>query len=358
MKKISFIILILVISCKQNEDLLPCVLETSVVPEELVIDNPNIILLLVDDLRYDALRYVQDRKKNGRFPYINTPNIDYLASQSTEFVNSFVPISLCSPSRASILTGSYPNQHGITGNQQAFKQFSFVNLLQSRGIETVCFGKWHMGQQAERPGFSKSYSYIGQGDYVDPTFLVNGLTMKKQGWVDDISTNFVLKELDEVGASQFFYLVGFKTSHSPWNVAHPEVAGSYRGFKSGSVPNLYTPAPYLNEDYSDARSPESYWEKFGMQDQIYLENITALDSNIGRILGKLKELSLEKETVIILTSDNGMYHGEHYLRDKRTAYEESIRVPLLIKYGDKKTVRQVEDLTINLDLAPTVLDMT
>ena len=148
-------------------------------------DRPNFVFVFTDDQRYDAMSCVQkDQGEKGRFPFIQTPNLDRLAAGGMRFRNAFVTCSLCSPSRAAFLTGRYNHANGITDNTHPFPAdaVTHASLLKTAGYRTGYVGKWHMGQQPARPGFDWSASYTGQGLYETARFLLNGQLDAKPGW--------------------------------------------------------------------------------------------------------------------------------------------------------------------------------
>jgi arylsulfatase A-like enzyme len=159
--------------------------------------HPNIVIMLTDDQRWDAVGVVQralgDR---GRFAWMRTatPNMDRLAAEGFRFRNAFVVSAICSPSRAAFLTGRYNHLNGVANNHTPFPvtNVTYATLLRRAGYRTGYFGKWHMGSQRERPGFDQHASYLGQGRYFDAPFLVNGVETRTTGWIDDVSTAYAV----------------------------------------------------------------------------------------------------------------------------------------------------------------------
>lgn len=336
-----------------------CNIQSLEIDEQFKIYEPNILLIITDDQRYDALGFIQQNQEGiSRYPWLETPNLDKLADEGVVFRNAFVPISICSPNRASILTGQYPNNHGILDNHTEFRKYNFSNVLSDAGYNTAYFGKWHMGtQKGNRPGFKKSYSFIGQGEYFNTSFQINNQIVPTIGWVDDVSTNLLLDELKNIDDDPFCFVIGYKTSHGPWSQSPDNVKGMYSAKEFIDVPNLESIAPYRNQENAE-NFIANYENEYYNKDRKYFENITAMDKNIGRIVQQLEKQELTDNTVVIFTSDNGIYHGEHTLRDKRTAYEESIRIPLIIKYGGSASpIKESDQIVLSLDLASTILDI-
>ena len=333
--------------------------------------GPNIIFVLVDDQRYDELGFVN--------PLLDTPNLDRLAEGGVYFENAVVTTSLCSPSRATILTGQYMHNHGVVDNNTPLKAGAqtFPELLRSVGYRTALVGKWHMGGLSDepRPGFDHWVSFAGQGTYLpvdrfgNVTQLnINGERVPQRGYITDELTDYAIEWLDSVrDAEPFFLYLSHKAVHSN-----------------------FTPAERHKDQYSDAvlKLPESaeldrnnprrpMWVRnqrnsfhgveFPYHDPAvdllaiqrnYHRTISAVDDSLGRILDWLEETGEAENTVVIYTSDNGFYFGEHGLIDKRSAYEESIRVPMIVSApGRFPGGATVSAQVANLDIAPTILDI-
>lgn len=322
--------------------------------------RPNFLFILTDDQRWDALGVVQkEQGEQGRFPWLKTPNLDKLAADGVRFRNAFVVNSLCSPSRASFLTGMYGHQNGIRNNSTPFpaNSVTFATLLRSAGYTTGWIGKWHMDRQSgQRPGFDYSASFVGQGRYRNCPFEVNGKLTETTGWVDDVSKDYAVQFLRQNKGKPFALGIGFKTSHGPFGPP-PRRARDYEGEKARLVPNLKVKAPYQKDSGPENKVAEWFDAEDSPKLLDYMRCITAMDDNVGQILAELDSLGLTDNTVVVFAGDNGYYFREHGLGDKRTAYEESIRIPLLLKYprlGLKGKL--VDQLVLNIDLAPTFLD--
>lgn len=320
--------------------------------------RPNILLVYTDDQRFDAMGVVQkDQGEKGRWPWIQTPNMDRLAKEGARFRNAFVVNSLCAPSRASMLTGTYGYINGIVNNHTSFPvdNITYATQLRAAGYTTGFIGKWHMGRQSgQRPGFDYSASFVGQGEYFDCPFEINGVSTPTQGWVDDASTDFALKFLRQNKDKPFMLAVAFKSTHGPFTPP-PRFANFYGESLSRTVPNLGIPAIYLNApDYATAKPTPAGEIKTNLD---YFRCIHGADENLGHLLDELDHLGLTDNTMVIFTSDNGYYLGEHRLGDKRSAYEESMRVPFLVRYPKVVPAGSIIDAdTLNIDLAPSMLD--
>jgi arylsulfatase A-like enzyme len=315
--------------------------------------RPNFVFILTDDHRWDALGVVQrEQGDRARFPWLQTPNLDRLAAEGVRFRNAFVVNSLCAPSRASFLTGCYGHVNGIVNNHTPFfaDRATHASLLRAAGYATGYVGKWHMDGQRERPGFDFAASFVGQGRYFDCPFLVNGKPTPTRGWVDDVSTDYAVQFLRENAAKPFLLVVGYKTAHGPFEPPDRRKE-DFAGQAFQPVPSLGLTALYRAGAGGEALRAK------GRANLGYFRCLAGMDDNVGRLLKALDELGAAEKTVLVFAGDNGYYLGEHGLGDKRSAYEESLRIPLLLRYpklGLKG--RTVDALVLNVDLAPTFLD--
>ncbi len=328
--------------------------------------RPNLLLILTDDQRWDALGVVQrEQGDKARFPWFTTPHLDRLASEGARFRNAFVVHSLCSPSRASFVSGQYGHRNGITNNVTDFPSTT-VNqaaLLQASGYRTAYIGKFHMGSQPARPGFGFVASYTGQGLYEGSTFLVNGKSQRPAGWVDDIATDYALEFIRTNQTQPWMMMLGYKAAHTPrtpperarqrfadCSVKRAVNADAKPPYGRGQLAlREDTPPPY-KEAVTDAGGSDYYLIN-------YFRSLSAMDDNIGRILAELDSLKLADDTLIVFAGDNGYFLGEHGLGDKRAAYDESMRIPLLLRYPRSGICgKLVDELVLNIDVAPTFLD--
>ncbi len=323
--------------------------------------RPNVVVLLTDDQRWDALGVVQrELGARGRFPWLKaaTPNLDRLAAEGFRFRDAFVVQSLCSPSRAAFLTGRYNHLNGVADNRTPFPLGSttYATLLRAAGYRTGYFGKWHMRYQRERPGFDEHASFVGQGRYADATFLVDGAATPTRGWVDDVSTDYAVGFVRRHAARPFLMVLGFKSPHGPPRPP-PRLRGLFASADLAPPRNAASYAPY-DPTPVPAAIPAGW-----MRD--YFRTLVGVDQNVGRVLAALAEAGVAADTVVVFASDNGYLLGEHGVGtpldpdgNKRSAYEESIRIPLLLRYPrlGRRGVA-VSATALNIDLAPTLLDL-
>jgi arylsulfatase A-like enzyme len=323
--------------------------------------KPNFLFIYSDDHRWDAMGAVQrEQGERARFPWFKSPGMDRLAAEGVRFRNAFVTLSLCAPSRAAFLTGRYNHLNGITNNGTPFRAESVTHatLLRAAGYKTAYIGKWHMGnQRGQRPGFDYSASYVAHGRYQDCPFEINGTATPTKGWVDDVSADFAIEFLKQNKERPFSVVVGFKSPHGPRGGNHlPErLRGLHAGQTSRPTPNCGVPAIFHKKDASGKNQAGLAGNDVHLD---YLRHISGVDENIVKLLAALDALGLAEDTVVVYASDNGYYLGEHCSGDKRSLYDESLRIPFLVRYprlfGKGITV---DDMVLNIDLAPTFLDL-
>jgi arylsulfatase A-like enzyme len=323
--------------------------------------RPNVVFIYADDMRWDALGVVQrEQGERARFPWLQTPSLDRLAEQGVRFRQSFVVNSLCSPGRACVMTSRYSHLNGIIGNgiPLPMDTVTVATRLKEAGYTTGYCGKWHMDGQRERPGYDFSASFVGQGRYFDCPILLNGKETPTTGWIDDVSTDHAIQFVEKhTSEKPFFLWLGFKSPHGPRGGANlPErVRDLYSDESSREVPNLNSRAIYATVG-AEAKQRAKPATNDSHRD--YMRHITAIDQCIGRLIAALDKSPHAQRTIVIVTSDNGYYLGEHGLGDKRSAYDESLRVPLLVRMpGEHATGGSVQDaMVLNLDYGPTILD--
>ena len=330
----------------------------------------NVILILSDDHRFDFLGFHEDSPD-----FLETPNFDRMSNEGAHMKNAFVTTSLCSPSRATILTGQYMHQHKVVDNQRAVPDGTrfFPEYLQEAGILTAYIGKWHMGHDNDKPrkGFDHWASFKGQGVYFNPEFNINGNKKKFDGYNADITTDLALNFLKKNGRKRFYLQVGYKAVHYPFEPAKRHL-GRYDKFKvpfpqtmSLTERNYETQPNWIRErrygihgighmetgplDNDPVPSFPALYRRFA-------ETVHGLDENVGRILNYLDESGLAKDTLVLYLGDNGFALGEHGFYDKRDAFEESIRIPMLAYApGRIKPGTKVDEMVLNLDIAQTIL---
>ncbi|MCA9259387.1 MAG: sulfatase, partial [Planctomycetales bacterium] len=329
--------------------------------------RPNFLFLITDDQRWDALGAVQRAQGDrARWPWLQTPNLDRLAAGGARFSNAFVVHSLCSPSRAAFLSGQYGHLCGVTDNSTHFPAdaVNVAALLSGAGYRTGYVGKYHMAFQPDRPGFQYVASYTSQGEYFGSTFLIEGRPVKSNVWVDDAATDYALEFIRDSRHEPWFLVVGFKSPHTPRQPprrADERFAGrSVRIAANADATPSYGKGQRAFKGEEVGRPVETDADSSGSDPYLldYFESIAAVDDNVGRVLDLLDELQQAEDTVVVFAGDNGYYLGEHGLGDKRSAYEESMRIPLLMRYPRKVPRETVIDaMALNIDMAPTFLDL-
>ena len=337
--------------------------------------RPNIVFILIDDLRWDELGI-------AGHPFIKTPNIDRIGKEGALFRNAFMTTPLCSPSRASFLTGQYAHTNGIIDNVDrsaaSHQLVTFPLLLHQSGYETAFVGKWHMGNDdTPRPGFDRWVSFKGQGTYLNPEFNEDGISVKQSGYITDILNNYALEFIKQRHDKPFLIYLAHKA-------IHPEVMQHGDGSVNLADAELFIPAERHRNLYagktiphrpSYKRAPEgkpALQRRIGdlpplgaataTRDESILgrqRSLMAIEEGVGKILKALKETGQLDNTILVFASDNGYFYGEHGLSvERRLAYEESIRMPLLVRYPKAVKAGTVRDeFALNIDLAPTLLEL-
>jgi len=332
--------------------------------------RPNILFIFSDDHAERAVSAYGSQVNR-------TPHIDRLATSGARFANSFVTNSICTPSRATLLTGQYSHTNGVP----VFNRFDgsrphVATLLREAGYHTGVVGKWHLG--AEPTGFDRWIVLPGQGDYRDPRFLVPGHTLTVQGHASEVITDLGIEFLKTRPADRpFFLMLHHKAPHRHWE---PDERNAAR-FAGAEFPEPAT----LRDDYATrpAALPENKQtiaRDLGARDlkqdppdglagdellkwkyrrfmQDYLACVQGVDDSVGRMLDFLDEAGLADDTVVIYTTDNGWYMGEHGLYDKRFMYEPGLRTPLVARGPGVKAGVVPPQFVANIDLAPTFLDL-
>ena len=334
--------------------------------------RPNVVFVLIDDLRFDEIDY----------PFVELPNIQRLAREGVSFRNTFVTTPLCSPSRASFLTGQYAHTHGITDNTdrspRSHELVTFPRLLHDVGYETAFLGKWHMGvDDSARRGFDHWISVKGQGRYLDPEFNVNGERRVVRGYFTDILNGFALDFLARPHAKPFLMVLAHKA-------VHPDLTQNADGSVSDLNASTFVPAERHRALYANATVPHrpnhgkppagkpALERRFpdrpplgpatGTSDETIrdrLRVLAAVDEGLGRMLEALEASGQLANTLVVFTSDEGYFYGEHGLSvERRLAYEESARIPLLMRLPSLvRAGRSIDQLALNIDLAPTLLEL-
>lgn len=314
---------------------------------------PNFLIVITDDQRWDAMSHMGCRM-------LRTPNMDRLAAEGARFSNTFVTTSLCSPSRASYLTGQYVHRHGIRGNRMPLpiETVTFPRLLQQAGYDTGYFGKWHMGQQPERPGFNHYVTFRGQGSYYDPNLDINGTLSKYSSYLTDILTDHAVEWLKQNRTAPFLMYFGHKASHGPFQPAerHKEAFADVPLPRPASVDDTLADKPeWMKKRGGKGVRTDPNYENLMRN---YYRTLLAVDESLGRVIRQLEEQRQLDNTFVLFTSDNGFFHGEHGLGDKRAGYDEALRIPFLVRYPALvKRASVVSQMALNIDVAPTILEL-
>ena len=330
--------------------------------------KPNLLVFLTDDHAQWAMGAYGNRG-------IRTPALDYLAQTGVLFENAFTPTPVCSPARASFLTGRLPSQHGIhdyiasrdpeiNARDWLGDEVTLAQWLQQAGYQTGLAGKWHLGNDdIPQPGFDQWFS-LGSGypvhHFGTRTYSENGVARSLTGYTTQIITDYALRFLHERDTARpFFLLVGYQAPHSPWR-GHPErLSSQYRNCSFRDIPEDVT-YPFGRQ------STESKLVRRDRQQEAraqYYAGITHVDEGVGRLLDELEALGLREDTLIVYTSDHGLNCGHHGIWGKGNAtrplnmLEESIRVPLIFNqpqrlFGGQRRLEFVD----HLDVFQTLLD--
>ena len=367
-------------------------------------NRPNILFIFTDDHAYQAISaYGSNRNQ--------TPNLDRLAKEGMLFTNCCVTNSICGPSRAVIQTGKYGHLIGFTTNFDKLdtSQQTFPKLLQKSGYQTAVIGKWHLGNEANAnsAGYDYTEVLIDQGPYYNPPMIRNGEKIQHTGKTTHIITDLSLQWLNQRDKSKpFMLMTQHKAPHREWD-PYPEY---YKQYKDVEFPypetfdtdysgrgrasleqdmtisetltlrdlKLHHPGPFLKalteeqrtawHNMFDSRHMEyeavkgdpvalKKW-KYQCYMKDYLSCIAAVDDNIGRMLKYLDDNDLTKNTIVIYSSDQGFFMGEHGWFDKRWMYNESFKTPLIVRWpGHTKPGSVNKDIVSNLDFAETFLDV-
>ncbi|VAW18523.1 Mucin-desulfating sulfatase [hydrothermal vent metagenome] len=378
--------------------------------KEKPVKKPNILFIMTDDHSYQTLSAYSNK-------LIETPNLDRIANEGVIFKNSFVGNSICAPSRATLLTGKHTHKNGQINNVVTFdgSQLTFPKLLQRAGYQTALIGKWHL--KSDPTGFDYWNILPGQGQYYNPDFIEMGEKKQFEGYCTTLITDFALSWLDNRDPGKpFCLLLHHKASHRTWqpdtlnfaefeNKTYPvpdNFFDNYKGRRAAAEQKLSIRATDMDIQYdlkmeddqgrihsrfpwmkhtsrmneAQKRAWENHYKpitkdfleqnlqgddlalwKYQRYMRDYLACIRSVDENVGRVLDYLEKNGLAENTLVVYTSDQGFYMGEHGWFDKRFMYEQSLRTPLLMhlpKGYSKKG--EVTELVQNIDYAPTFLD--
>jgi arylsulfatase A-like enzyme len=326
--------------------------------------RPNIITILTDDQRWDAF---SGYGKPSVLNFMKTPNMDRLAAEGAHFRNTFVTTSLCSPSRASIMTGKYVHTHGVVALEMYPKPGCrlFPAMLQESGYETGFVGKWHLGKESDipNPAFDYWAGFKGQGAYNNVTLNINGTKTPTQGYVTDVLTDHAIDFVTQKRDKPFFLHFGHKAPHSPCTPPK-ELESLYEDVDVPLPTTYYEPLDGKPAWYANCHDHDAFHTIFHPKDkyQAYVRNycrtLVSVDRNLGRLLKVLDDKGLAENTVIFYLSDNGHFLAEHQLFSKMLPYEEAMRIPLLVRWpGVIQAGQKRDEIALNVDIAPTILDI-
>lgn len=348
-------------------------------------DGPNVVVVLVDDLRFDEYGA-------AGHPFLETPSIDRLAREGVTFTRAYHVTPLCSPNRASLLTGQYASRHGVRDNVArdltSHRLRTFPSDLQTLGYTTAFIGKWHMGNDpTPRPGFDTWVALPGQGRTIDPELYEAGRLHTVEGYVTDLLTDRAVGFIRENGERPFLLYLSHKA-------VHPDARQRDDGSVDPDVPSRFIPAPRHEGRYARAAVPfapsrlertelpegkpalrAALAHKWARPDtdaakrlaqrprdvvaRTRAEMLLSVDESLGRVLAALEDEGVLERTVVVFTSDNGYWYGEHGLTaERRMPYEAGVRSPLLVRYPPLATPGStVDGLVASVDLAPTVVEI-
>jgi arylsulfatase A-like enzyme len=360
--------------------------------------RPNIVFIMADDHAAQAIGCYGGRLNR-------TPGIDRIAREGIRFDNCFCTNGICAPSRAVILTGKHSHLNGVRDNSDIFDggQATFPKLLRAAGYETALFGKWHL--KSDPTGFDAWKILPDQGDYYNPDFIEDGVKTRRPGYVTDILTDMAEEFLEarRTGDRPFLLMLQHKAPHRNWQPA-PRHLGLYDQAELPEPPTLFddyaTRSRAAREQEMSLRdhmtlesdlklgpppgrldeAQKEAWEaaygpkreafrraapqgdalvrwKYRRYLQDYLGCVAAVDESVGRVLEVLDRTGLAADTLVVYTSDQGFFLGEHGWFDKRFMYDEALRMPLVMRFpGRIKAGSVAGEMTSNLDFAPTFLD--
>ena len=338
--------------------------------------RPNIIFIMSDDHASHAMSCYGSRINK-------TPNLDRIAEEGMRFENCFCTNSICAPSRAVILTGKYSHMNGLIDNGVSFDgtQQTYPKFLQKAGYETAIIGKWHL--KSSPTGFDYWSILPGQGRYYNPELIEMGKREVFKGYVTDIIVDKTINWLENKRDKRkpFCLISQHKAPHANWqpgpdhkdmykdiDIPEPETFDDdYKTRSVAATDNDMTIEHHLDLQYSgkdkrmtppkELKGKEIKKWKYQQYIKDYLRCIASVDDNVGRLLDYLDKSGLTENTIVVYTSDQGFYLGDHGWYDKRFMYEESLRMPLLVRYPKEIRAGSVNDaMVLNLDFAQTFLD--
>jgi arylsulfatase A-like enzyme len=334
-------------------------------------ERPNILYVMADDHAAHAISAYGSRVNR-------TPNIDRVAAGGMRFDSCFVTNSICTPSRAAILTGKYSHINGVpVFNRFDGRQPTLAKYLQAAGYHTGMIGKWHLG--GEPTGFDRWTILPGQGVYRDPVFIHQGGKREKhKGYCTDIITDMALSFLEDRPRDRpFFLMCHHKAPHRPWQ-PDAKYVKKWEGVQVPEPPTLHddyatrsdaareatmrvdrdlTPADLKQPPPKGLSAEELAKWKYQRYMRDYLACVDSVDDGVGQLLDYLEKNGLAQNTIVVYTSDQGFFLGDHDWFDKRFMYEESLRMPLLVRWpAGVKPGAVCDKMVLNVDFAPTLLE--
>ncbi len=336
--------------------------------------RPNVLFILTDDMRWDAMSCAGN-------PHLQTSHIDRLAAEGVRFANAFCTTSLCSPSRASILSGLYAHAHGVVNNFTEYPADlpSFPRILQTAGYDTAYIGKWHMGEDNDerRPGFDYFVTHKGQGKYYDTEFNIDGARQVLPGYYTRVVTDLAVRWLERPRSKPFLLMLGHKAPHSFYipepqysnlfdrvEIPYPETAFRLEdkplwiALRLDTWHGIYGPLFEWRKSFPDRR-PEAV-KDFAAMTRAYWGTIRSVDDSVGELRRALEASGQLDRTLILFMGDNGLLNGEHGMVDKRTMHEPSIRIPIVMRYPPLVPASQprvIRSQVLTVDVAPSILDL-
>ncbi|PZE22240.1 sulfatase family protein [Paenibacillus xerothermodurans] len=338
------------------------------------VKRPNILFIMSDDHASLAIGAYGSKVNT-------TPHLDRIANEGARFDNCFCTNSICAPSRATILTGVYNHINGVKtlGDDLDGRQVTFPKLLKEDGYQTAIIGKWHLGHGGnyDPTGFDYWNVLPDQGDYHDPEFINMSIRTRYTGYVTDIITDMSLDWIKQRDPERPFMLMcHHKAPHRHWEpdekhmhlyedieIPEPETFNDDYATRSQAAAQAKMRIDDLNDLDTKGAPPEGLtaeevrkW-KYQRYMKDYLRCIASIDDNVGRMLDYLDGAGLAHDTIVIYTSDQGFFLGDHGWFDKRFMYEESLRMPFLVRYPREIKPGTVNtDIVLNTDFAPTFLE--
>ena len=340
--------------------------------------SPNIVFIMTDDQRQDSMSAYGNT-------VLKTPNMDRIASEGIRFNEMFVTNSLCAPSRVSFLTGLYSFAHGVWTNGDGPQFYNgpgiredhrtFPRILRAAGYHTGLVGKWHL--KSLPSGFDQWVIFPWQGEYHDPDMIANGTHLRMRGHADDVVGDQALEFLAKRPQDKpFCLLYQFKSQHRSWTPAErhehafdgveiplpptfeEKLEGKPEAVRAADMALAELP-DFRAQVPADLPREERKRRNYELMVKNYYRVLLSVDENVGRVLDFLDTHNLAENTIVVYTSDNGFFLGEHGLYDKRLMYEPSIRVPMAIRYPARIKPGSVDrtHMVLNVDAAPTLLQL-